>query len=308
MSQTVSHPTEPHMGLQRSAALMRALGADAQHIWERLSPDEAAHLSQIMRDLPDTPEQENAAIGAYLSALEVNEGAPTSSSGTSIWRRLSEEEPAVIVALVERESPQIVAVILSFLSHERAAQIITALPQALAIEVLRRLLYLEDIHPRVTSVLEVHLSRAITQHERQNSSGHERLARIFDQVDSKTEKSLLFALDDAEPGAGEKVRSLMFTFDDLANLDPASLQTLLSNIERDTLIMALKGAKAHVAEAFMTNMTQRAGELLREDIDASGPLRRSEVESSRTKIANQARTLIKRGDMLSREEDDELVE
>lgn len=307
MTHTASPPGHINTGLHRSAALMRALGASAQPLWERLRPDEANQLNQIMQDLPDQPDQEQTAIHAYLESLQGTH-SDLSDHAADVWETLSDADPAVTTGLLERESPQIVAVILTFLSHESAARIVKALPRELSIEVLRRLLYLEDIHPQVHAVLERHLHKVMTHHHRQNASGHERLARIFDQIDSKTEKSLLFALDDAEPGAGEKVRALMFTFDDLANLDPASLQTLLSNIERETLIMALKGAKTHVVEAFMSNMTQRAGQLLSEDIDTSGPVRRSEIEAARTKIANQARTLIKRGDMLNREEDDELVE
>ena len=297
----------PHAGLRRSAALMRALGSNAQPLWERLTPSEARQLSTLMKDLPEATGPETEAIEAYLGAMPTNpEIAPVHPQ--NIWTQFAEEDPSLILTVLERESPQIIAVILSKISHEHAARLITAMPKTIAVDVLKRLLYLGEIQPSVFAVLETQLQNALTAQSTQNQNGHERVARIFDQVDSKTEETLLFALDDIEPGARDKVRSLMFTFEDLSALDPASLQTLLSNIERGTLIMALKGASEQVTQAFLSNMTQRAGQVLSEDIINSGPIRRSEIEAARNHISGLARALIKRGDILSQAEDDELVE
>ena len=139
--------------------------------------------------------------------------------------------------------------------------------------------------------------------------GHERVARIFDRLDPRSEQNFLAALENAEPGAGERVRALMFTFDDLATLDAGGLQTLLSAIDRNVLALALKGANPEVEQAFFANLTQRATQVLRDDVAALGPVRRSDVEAARNDIADMARAMIQRGDIVVSEADlDELVE
>mgnify|MGYP001797591995 FL=1 len=116
------------------------------------------------------------------------------------------------------------------------------------------------------------------------------------------------SLDQAEPGSGEKIRALMFTFEDLVQLDPASLQTILNDIDRSVLTVALKGASAPIANAFFSNMTQRAVALLQDEIAHLGAVRRSEIEAARAEILKIARTLVKRGELLPQSDDDELIE
>ena len=122
--------------------------------------------------------------------------------------------------------------------------------------------------------------------------------------------SAIAALESAVPGAGERVRALMFTFDDLTHLDAGGLQTLLSAADRTRLTYALKGAREETRAAFFRNMTQRAGELLREEIDILGAVRRSEIETARMELVDLARTLIERGDIRAGrpQDEDELVE
>lgn len=295
-------------GLMRSALLMRALGAKAAAVWSQLSPKEAEHLSQAMQTLPEDAEGEHQAVAAYVQSMR-SSPATEAQAPNGVWGRLSAYEGAQLANLLQSESPQVIALTLSRLSSEAAADAVRALPRALATEALKRLLNLGDVHPAAVQViaasLDLRLSRAATQ---DHTGGHERVARIFDSLDEGSETELMSSLDQAEPGAGEKIRALMFTFEDLATLDPASLQTILGSVDRAILTIALKGAAPHIADAFFNNVTQRAADLLRDDIAGIGPVRRSEVDAARADVLAVARALLKRGELLRPEDDDELVE
>lgn len=297
-------------GLMRSAALMRALGPRAAAVWATLSPQEAEQLSTAMQGLPSDVANENQAARSYMSDMvERPPQAMATAQGT--WQKLSEVDGVRLSRLIAKESPQVIAVILANLMPQAAANAVRALPKALATDVLHRLVNLGEVRPVVLQTLETSLAKAISSEAEPNktNSGHERVARIFDNLDSRAEQGLLVALERVEPGSGDRIRALMFTFDDLASLDPASIQTLLAGSDRAVLIVALKGAKADTADVFFSNMTSRAGELLRSEIDAAGPVRRSEIEAARAEIIALARTLVNRGDILSSDEDDdELVE
>ena len=295
-------------GITRSAMLMRALGAKASAVWSELSPDEAARLSQAMRTLPEDDRAEQTALQHYVRSMRapaLNNAQPA----TSIWTALSHCDGTFLASLIQNESPQVIALTLSRLSPEAAAETVRALPKSMATEALKRVLNLGDVHPAALKALEASLGRELQQKQTHDlNGGHEHVARIFDQLDGGSESTLLASLDSAEPGSGEKIRALMFTFEDLAKLDPASLQTILGNIDRAVLTLALKGAEASVAEAFFANITQRAASLLREEIASTGPVRRSEIDAARADVLSVARALVKRGDLLPQGTDDELIE
>ncbi len=301
-------------GLSRSAALMRALGSRASAVWATLSPHEARRLTAAMETLPESAASEGAAARAYVRDMSQTADQPSAPS-LGLWQSLSKHDAATIAALIANESPQVIAVILSRLSPKSAAETVQALPMTLASEALLRLLRLGEIRPVALKAIEATLQKTLAAKLAAASpghaanTGHERVARIFDGLDSRTEQSLMAALDGAEPGLGDHIRTLMFTFDDLATLGPASIQTLLAGTDRAVLILALKGAKPETANAFFNNMTGRAGDLLRSEIETTGPVRRSEIDSARSEISALARTLVNRGDILARDEnDDELVE
>lgn len=296
-------------GLKRSALLMRALGARAAGVWSNLSPDEAERLSSAMAQLPEDAGGEQGALRAYLDAMSSNPQATPNARSVGIWHKLSKLEGNALANLIQTESPQIIAVILSRLQPAAAASAVRALPRTLATEALKRLLHLGEIQAGALSAIEAVLKQAVeTSGSDTQNGGHEHVARIFDSLDSQAEETLLAALDGAEPGARDRVRAFMFTFEDLAALDPASLQTILSNTDRAVLTVALKGAPDRVADAFFRNMTQRAGDLLRGEIAAAGPVRRSEIEAARNEMTALARRLVKRGDILGKDQDDELIE
>lgn len=304
----LSSPLERQDGLTRSALLMRALGAKAASVWSELSPQEAEQLTAAMQALPDDAQAEQSALQSYVHSMRQ---APTTPSleQASVWAKLSRQDGTLIASLVQSESPQVIALILSRLAPDAAAHTVRALPRTLATDALKRLLNLGAVHPAALRAIEMALENSLTQSKSGKlSGGHEHVARIFDSLDSGSESTLLSSLDSAEPGAGEKIRALMFTFEDLAALDPGSLQTILGSIDRAVLTVALKGAAPAVSDAFFKNVTQRAADLLREDIAAVGPVRRSEIDAARAEVLQVARALVKRGDLLPQNQDDELIE
>jgi flagellar motor switch protein FliG len=306
---TIARKETPADGLMRSARLMRALGPDAAPIWAELSKSEVQALTAAMDTLGPSAEGESDAVSQFMAAHR-RLRAPA-NAGASVWRRLSDAGTDTLARLFADEHAQTVALILSRLEGEASARLLRALPPKLAVDAMQRLLNLGPVHPAALAALETQLDAILKANAGDGqSNGHERVARIFDRLDSRSEKTFLAALDHAEPGAGEKVRALMFTFDDLASLDAAGLQTLLSAADRAVLVVALKGARPDTAAVFFANMTQRAGDLLREEIAALGPVRRSEIEGARQELVALARTLIQRGDIRAdgQVEDDELVD
>lgn len=291
-------------GIARSARLMRALGPDAAAIWAELDPQEAGTLSAAMDQMADDPSADSDALRRFTQAQRA-------TSGAGVWAELSALDTAVLAALVRHERPQVVALILSRLSGEAAAKLLRTLPPSLSIEAMQRLLHLGEVHPAAMAGLEQFLKGRVAALAREGAqAGVERIARIFDRLDPRAGTLFLAALETAEPGAGDKVRALMFTFDDLATLDAAGMQTLLAAADRSVLITSLKGAKPTTSAAFFANLTQRAGDLLREEISALGAVRRSEVEAARADLVELARQLIHRGEIRAGKasEQDELVE
>jgi len=297
-----SPPLAP--GLARSARLMRALGPEAAPIWAELSPEEAEALSAAMDRLADDPSADSDALRRFTQAQRA-------TSGAGVWSELSVLETPVLAALLRHERAQVVALILSRLSGEAAAKLLRVLPPALSIEAMQRLLHLGEVHPAAMAGLEQHLKGRVAALSREGGqAGIERIAHIFDRLDPRAGTLFLAALDKAEPGSGEKVRSLMFTFDDLAALSAGGMQTLLAAADRAVLVTALKGAKETTAAAVFANVTTRAGDLLREEIAALGPVRRSDIEAARAELVGLARQLIGRGEIHAGRAapDDELIE
>jgi len=297
-------------GLDRAARLMRSLGTDAHLIWNCLTREEVHAISARMNHLPteDLP-GDLGALEAFVR--DARDGAVQSSViGEDAWARLAGCEPATVAALVAGESLQVAAFILGQLPPRLAARTLRLLSRQQAQGVLRRLIHLVAPARSVQAVIAQGIAERLDRIAATGpQQGPARLARIFDQMDRGAETALLDALDTDEPGAGAQVRAMMFTFDDLAGLDAAGLQTLLSKTRRETLALALKNAGKNVSGAFFANMTQRAGDLIREEIRALGPVRRSEIEAARRDLAEQARGLVECGEIrLVPDEDDELVE
>ena len=280
-------------GLTRSASLLRALGSKAAPVWAALDPSDAAKLTHAMENTSLQQDDAEAAAGALL-----NEVAKTNHGHDAVWVELSALPVEQLAALLENEHPQVIALSLTHMSSPAAAAFIRQLPPHLATDTLQRMVNMAPAHGAALRTIETQLAAQLTLlGQRQKSHPEATVARLFDALPTETGETLLGALHSVEPHAGERIRALMFTFSDLADLSPAGMQTLLSRTPRETLTLALKGASKAVADTVFTNMTQRAGDLLREEIAALGPQPRKDVEAARAALISHARTLIDSGDI-----------
>ena len=301
----------PGNGAERAARLMRAMGAGAGPVWAQLTEKEThaitAHMNNLHADEAlDDPEL----LEAFLRDSEALADAPAAGTTQApIESRLQAAAPETLAVIAGRESPQVAAYIVTRLSPRQAAGVLRMLDQPKAIAILKRMVNYAPPPAAISHVIDESLALMLERLGNGREEGHERVARIFDQLDTRREGGLLAGLEAIDPHTGEKVRSLMFGFDDLAGFDSAGIQTLLANAERADLVLALKGARESTRERVFANMTQRAGELVREEMAALGAVRRSEVEAAQRLLVDTARDLIRRGDIrLDRADDDELVE
>ncbi len=232
-------------------------------------------------------------------------------AGRNMWQKLSNIQDQVLATYLKNEYPQTVAVILSKIKTDHAARVLGILPDDFALDVVQRMLKMEavqkDVLDRIEETLRTEfIGNLATSHRR---DAHELMAEIFNAFDRQTETRFLSQLDEKSRDSSTRIRSLMFTFDDLTKLDPASIQTLLRNTEKDALAIALKGATEPVREFFLSNMSKRAAANLIDDMGGMGPVRLKEVDEAQTGMVNKAKDLAARGEiMISKNRaEDELV-
>ncbi len=232
-------------------------------------------------------------------------------AGRNMWQKLSNVQDQVLANYLKNEYPQTVAVILSKIKPDHAARVLAILPDEFALDVVARMLKMEavskDVLERIEETLRNEFISNLSMSSRRDS--HEQMAEIFNSFDRQTENRFLTALDERSRESAARIRSLMFTFDDLMKLDPASIQTLLRNVEKDSLAVALKGASEPVRNFFLGNMSTRAAKNMQDDMDGLGPVRLKDVDDAQTKMVNVAKDLAQKGDILisKNRAEDELI-
>ena len=285
-------------GLTRSARLLKAIGPNAAPIWAQLSPADSNALRAVMDTLPADETANTAAAQALLNEAG-QYGTPP------IWQKLSALPARQLFAMLENEHPQIIALIIVRLTPQAAANLLDCMGEQATDQTLRLMLQMGKPHPGAIAAIESLFEAELGfTDDPAPVQGDAALARIFDLMAPETSEPLLTNLADA----GTRVRKLMFTLDDIAGFTPAGLQTLLSKVDRATLILALKGTKGPVADAMFRNMTARAREVLVEEINAMGPVRRADVEAARTDLIVLARHLVETGEIFQSDPADDLLE
>jgi flagellar motor switch protein FliG len=224
-----------------------------------------------------------------------------------MWQKLGNIDAVVLANFLKNEYPQTIAVILSKIRAEHSANVLRNLPNDLSIEVVGRMLRLESVQKEaldhIENTLRTEFVSTLTQTRRRDP--HEMMAEIFNGFDRQTELRFLSALDASNQEAAERIRALMFTFEDLAKLDPAGLQTLVSQADKDTLA----GASQSMREFFFGAMSQRASKVMQDDMEGLGPLRLKEVDEAQTKLVQLTKDLADKGEIVLSKgsADDELV-
>ncbi|MFL5062915.1 MAG: flagellar motor switch protein FliG [Xanthobacteraceae bacterium] len=335
-----SRPKGPALsGPRRAAILMLALGEQyGGKVWSLLDDDEVRELSMVMSTLgtveADVVEDlllefvsRMSASGALMGTFDGTERllqlylTPERVSGImdeirgpagrNMWEKLSNVQEEVLANYLKNEYPQTIAVVLSKLKPEHAARVLAILPEDMALDVVNRMLRMEavqkEVIERVEQTLRTEFMSNLSQTRRRDA--HEVMAEIFNNFDRQTETRFLTALEEQNRESAERIKTLMFTFDDLIKLDSASAQTLMRNIDKSKLAIALKGAADIVRQFFLSNMSTRAAKMLVEDMQAMGPVRLRDVDEAQALLVNLAKDLAARGEILITKSraDEELV-
>src|SRR5580692_7004400 len=315
-------------GPKRAAMLMLALGEQyGGKVWSLLDDDEVRELSMAMSTL-GTVEAEvvedmllefvsrMSASGALMGNFDATErllqqylppervngimDEIRGPAGRNMWEKLSNVQEEVLANYLKNEYPQTIAVVLSKLRPEHAARVLGILPEELALDVVNRMLRMEavqkEVIERVEQTLRTEFMSNLSQTRRRDA--HEVMAEIFNNFDRQTETRFITALEDENRESAERIKALMFTFDDLIKLDTASAQTLMRHVEKDKLAIALKGAAEPVRQFFMSNMSTRAAKMLMDDMQAMGPVRLREVDEAQVLLVNLAKDLAGKGEIV----------
>ena len=214
-------------------------------------------------------------------------------AGRTMWDKLGNVNEAVLANYLKNEYPQTVAVVLSKIRADHAARVMGTLPEAFAMEVVMRMLRMETVQKEVLDDVERVLRNEFMSNLAKTSrkDTHELMAEIFNSLDRQTEARFTTALEERNRDSAEKIKALMFKFEDLGRLDPGGVQTLLRAVDKGKLAIAMKGANEQVRDLFFSNMSERAGKMLREEIEALGPVRGKDVNEAQTAMVNVAKEL-----------------
>jgi flagellar motor switch protein FliG len=326
-------------GLQKAALLVMSVGEEtAAKLFQLMHDDEIREISQTMANLgtvnatvierlfvefADQISSTGTMTGTYESTERLLSKVLDKTkvdtimeeirgpAGRTMWDKLGNVHEAVLANFLKNEYPQTVAVVLSKVKADHAARVLSMLPEAFAMEVIMRMLRMESVQKDVLDDVERVLRNEFMSNLARTArrDAHEMIAEIFNNLDRASESRFLTALEERNRDSAEKVRSLMFTFEDLGKLDPGGVQTLLRNVEKDKLPLCLKGASEALRDMFLSNMSERASKMLREDMAAMGPVRLRDVEEAQLAMVTVAKDLATKGEIMlsDKKGEDELI-
>jgi flagellar motor switch protein FliG len=207
-------------------------------------------------------------------------------------------DPRAIAEMVRQEHPQIVAIVLSYIDPDQAASVLSLLPEWLRVDSVMRIATLDGIQPHALNELDDILEKkfAGSQGGKSSSLGGPKVAAgILNFLDGTSETAVMEHIKQVDETLGQRIQDLMFVFENLNTLDDRDMQTLLREVQNDQLLLALKGCDEALRDKVFRNMSQRAAEMLKDDLEAKGPVRLAEVEAAQKAILASARTLADQG-------------
>ena len=291
---------------------MANLGAASSDIVERLYVEFAEQISST-GSLVGTPESTERLLSKVIGGERVTQIMEElrGPAGRTMWDKLANVNEHVLANYLKNEYPQTVAVIITKIRPDHAARVLAAFPETFSLEVINRMLRMEAVQKEVVDDIERTLRSEFMSNlaRTQRRDSHEMVAEIFNGLDRSTENQFMTMLEERNRDAAEKIRQLMFTFDDLATVDPAGVQAILRAVDKDKLGTALKGASDALAGLFFENMSERAAKILKEDMAAMGPVRMRDVDEAQVEIVAIAKALADKGEIIISEGggEDELV-
>ncbi|MCF6343547.1 MAG: flagellar motor switch protein FliG [Devosiaceae bacterium] len=315
-------------GDEKAAVLLLALGPDfGKPIFEELDEIEIRQLSRAMVNLGSitqqmldelliefvtgvsstgsisgNPDSTEALLLSFLPSERVDTIMEEirGPAGRNMWEKLSNVQEDILANYLKNEYPQTIAVVLSKISTDHASRVLGVMNEELALDVVQRMLSLDPVQKEILEKIENTLRTEFmsTLSHTQRRDSHEQMAEIFNSFDRQTEARFMTSLEDNDRESAEKIKELMFTFEDLSRLDGTAIQTLLQAIDKKDTGLALKGANDSVKEFFFSNMSARAAKLLKDDMEAMGPVRLKDVDEAQGRIVSSAKDLAARGDIL----------
>ena len=223
----------------------------------------------------------------------------SSSNLIKSFQELEKVDSKVLASILRNEHPQTIAVVLSQLSPAKSAEILKQLPDSLSVEVVKRLATLENISPEffgeLIEVLAEEIRSMGVSGIMQKMEGISLAAELLNILDKDTTNKILSKLDEEDPYLSEKIKEKMFTFEDIRKLDNRAIVEILKAVDKSTLIIALKGAPEDIREKFFSNMSKKAADIMREDMEALGPVRASEVEKAQKQVVKVIKSLAEQG-------------
>jgi flagellar motor switch protein FliG len=232
-------------------------------------------------------------------------------AGRTMWDKLGNVSEGVLANYLKNEYPQTVAVVLSKVKPDHASRVLGALPEDFAMECVTRMLRMEPVQREILDKIEQTLRTEFMSNLARTSKrdSHEMMADIFNSFDRQTETRFISALEERNRDSAERIRALMFVFEDLSKLDPGGVQTLLRAVDKAQLGLALKGASEDLRNLFFSNMSERAARILREDMENMGPVRLRDVDQAQMAMVQSAKDLAQKGEIMlaGSSGDDELI-
>jgi flagellar motor switch protein FliG len=334
-----SMPVEKISGPERAAIVLLSLGEEyGRQLWSTLDDDELRSISIAMSRLGKVDSEvvekllasfvaelgkAGAVVGNYDNTERIlSQFLPSERvvgimeeirgpAGRNMWEKLSNVQEDVLANYLKNEYPQTIAVVLSKITSDHASKVLGIFPEELALDVVHRMLRMEsvqkDIIDKIEQTLRVEFMANLSQTRRRDS--HELIAEIFNNFDRQTEARFLTALEEQNRDAADRIKQLMFTFEDLGRLDSAAIQTLLRQMDPGKLAIALKGANDSMRDFCFQNMSQRAAKNMQEDMEVMGPVRLRDVDEAQSAMVNLAKDLAARGEIqiAKKNSEDELV-
>lgn len=228
-------------------------------------------------------------------------------AGRTMWDKMGNIDEETLAGYLKNEYPQTIAVVLSKIKTGHAAKVISLLPEELAADVMLRLLKMDAVQKEILNDIEHTLKTEFMSDVTRASKKDpfEMLADIFNAFDRTTEEKYMTMLEERSSEAAERIKSLMFTFDDLVKLDSSGIQTVIKTVDKVKLSLALKGAKQEIKDLFFGNMSERAAKILKEDMEALGMVKLKNVDEAQLNIVNATKELAERGEIIIPEGDEE---
>ena len=316
-------------GPERAAILLMTLGENAaSEVLKHMDPKEVQKLGMAMTQVRNvTKHQVNDVLKDFTQTVEVQTGlglgsdeyvrkvlvnALGSDKAESLIDRIIQGgntkgletlkwmDPRAVAEIIRLEHPQIIAIVLSYLEPDQAAEVLALFPDRVRVDVVMRIASLDGIQPAALTELNDIMEKQFSGNNNVKSSsvgGMKAAANILNFIDSSVEGEIMDNIKELDTDLGQSIQDLMFVFDNLNDVDDRDIQTILREISSESLVLALKGAETELKEKIFKNMSKRAAEMLRDDLEAKGPVRLSEVEGAQKEILAVARRLADAGDI-----------